>query len=367
MDELLMKIALNAIPNIGPKLVRRLVAYAGSVEAVFSEKKRFLEKIPGIGEVKASQFDAHKLLFEAEKEVNYIRKEGIQPLFYLDENFPYRLRECEDAPVIIYIRGEVDFQVPKVLSIVGTRKASEYGKACTEEIVGYLAECYPDLLVVSGLAYGIDITAHKAAMNNKLKTVAILGHGFTFLYPSLHTNYAKKIMKQGALVTEFQSHQKPDPGNFVSRNRIIAGLADATVVVESAVKGGALITAELANSYNRDVFAVPGRGTDTYSGGCNNLIKKNQAAMVEKGADIESAMGWFRKKEKSGTIQKSLFVSLTPEEEKILGYLEETGDSSLDEISMSLEMPVARTSATMLNLEFNGMVKNLPGNYYRKI
>ena len=367
MDELQMKIALNAIPNIGPKLVRRLVAYAGSVEAVFSEKKRFLEKIPGIGKGKASTFNADKLLIEAEHEMEYIRKEGIQPLFYLDENFPSRLRECEDAPIMLYIKGEVDFRVPKVLSIVGTRKATEYGKACTEEIVDYLAERYPDLLVVSGLAYGIDIAAHKAALKNKLKTVAVLGHGFKLIYPSLHINYAKKIMEQGALITEFQSYHKPDPGNFVSRNRIIAGLADATVVVESAIKGGALITAELANSYNRDVFAVPGRETDTFSRGCNNLIKKNQAALVENGADIESAMGWFRGKDKPGTIQKSLFISLTPEEEKILHYLEETGESPLDEISVSLEMPVARTSATLLNLEFNGLVKTLPGNYYRKI
>ena len=367
MDELQMKIALNAIPNIGPKLVRRLVAYAGSVEAVFSEKKRFLEKIPGIGKGKASTFDTQKLLLEAENEVNYIRKEGIQPLFYLDENFPFRLRECEDAPVMLYVKGEVDFQVSKVLSIVGTRKATEYGKTCTEEIIDYLAGQYPDLLVVSGLAYGIDIMAHKAALKNKLKTVAVLGHGFTFIYPSLHANYAKNIMEQGALITEFQSQHKPDPGNFVSRNRIIAGIADATVVVESAVKGGALITAELANSYNRDVFAVPGRGIDTYSRGCNSLIKKNQAALVENGADIELAMGWFQKKERSGNIQKSLFISLTPEEEKILHYLEDNRESSLDEISVSVEMPVARTSATMLNLEFNGLVKILPGNYYRKI
>ncbi len=367
MDDLQMKIALNAIPYIGPKLVRRLVAYAGSVEAVFSEKKKFLEKIPGIGEVKASLFNTGKLLQEAEKELQYIQKEGIRPLFYLDENFPVRLRECEDAPVILYVKGDIDFNVPKVISIVGTRNASEYGKSCTEEIITFLAAQYPDLLVVSGLAYGIDITAHKAALKNNLKTVAVLGHGFEFIYPSLHARYAKKIISQGALITEFQSERKPDPGNFVSRNRIIAGITDATIVIESAVKGGALITADLANSYNREVFAVPGRGSDVFSGGCNNLIKQNKAALVENGSDIELAMGWFWEKKKPGSIQKSLFVQLNPVEEKIIHHLEEKGDSPLDEISVSLEIPIAQVSATLLNLEFSGLVKTLPGNYYKKI
>ncbi len=225
---------------------------------------------------------------------------------------------------------------------------------------------YPDLLVISGLAYGIDIAAHKAALKNNLKTIAALGHGFQFIYPSLHVSYAKKIIAQGALVTEFQSDRKPDPGNFVSRNRIIAGMADATIIIESAVKGGALITADLANSYNREVFALPGRATDTYSGGCNNFIKQNKAALIENGADVDYAMGWFQEKKKHGTTQKPLFIQLNPLEEKIIHYLTEKGDSPLDEISMSLKIPVAQASATLLNLEFSGLVKTLPGKYYRK-
>jgi len=367
MDNLQMKIALTMIPQIGPKLVRRLVSYAGSVEAVFNEKRRFLEKIPGIGEVRATHFDSKKLLSGAEKELQYIQKEGILSLFYLDKDYPVRLRECEDAPVIIYVKGTVDFNVSKVISIVGTRNASEYGKSCTEEIVAYLAAQYPDLLVVSGLAYGIDIAAHKAALKYNIKTIAALAHGFRFIYPSLHSNYAKKIVAQGALVTEFQSDCKPDPGNFVSRNRIIAGLADATLIVESAVKGGALITADLANSYNREVFAVPGRSSDILSGGCNNLIKQNKAALAENGSDIEFAMGWYMEKKKPVLIQKSFFIQLKPEEEKIMQYLQEKGDSPLDEIGISLGMPVAMVSATLLNLEFSGLVKTLPGKYYRKI
>jgi DNA processing protein len=367
MEDLQLKIALSLIPKVGPMLVRRLVAYTGGVEGVFREKKRMLEKIPGIGEVKAAQIETDKLLKEAENELEYIRKDGIEALFYLDRDYPLRLRECEDAPVILYLKGHIDINAPKIVSIVGTRNASEYGKLCTEELVSYLAERFPDLVIISGLAYGIDIAAHKAALKYRLKTIAALGHGFGFMYPSLHASVAKKILEQGALVTEFKGSQKPEPGNFISRNRIIAGLADATIVVESAEKGGALITADLANSYNRDVFAFPGRGIDTYSRGCNNLIKNNKAALVECGADVELAMGWYQKNKRNTSVQKELFIQLSGEEEKILNFLNVNGDSSLDEISYSLQIPVAKTSAWLLNMEFNGLVRPLPGKYFRKI
>ncbi len=348
-------------------MVRRLVAYTGGIEAVFKESKRAFEKIPGIGEGKASLIkNGTKLLEIAEREVRYIQKEGIIPLFYLDKNYPVRLRECEDAPVMIYVKGNVEFNVPKVISVVGTRKASDYGKANTEEIIQYLAASYPDLIVVSGLAYGIDIAAHKAALKNKILTIAALGHGFDYIYPSLHAQYARKIIDQGALVTEFQGDRKPDPGNFVSRNRIIAGLADATIIIESAEKGGALITADIANSYNRDVFAVPGRSTDSYSKGCNNLIKFNKAALIENGKDVEYAMGWYKEKKKPQAIQKSIFVDLNPDEQKILTFLKENGDSSLDEICISLEMPVSKVSAQLLTLEFNGLVRPMPGRFFTR-
>lgn len=364
MDKLQLKIALSIIPKIGPRLVRRMVSYAGGIEAVFEEKKQILGKVPGIGEGKAGMFRKDELLRQAEREMHYIQKSGIQPLFYLDKQYPLRLKECEDAPVVLYVRGEVQFNSSKVISIVGTRKATEYGKTCTDEIINYLAANYPDLIIVSGLAYGIDITAHKAALRNNIKTIAVLGHGFEFLYPSLHASYAKKIREQGALVTEFQSGRKPDPGNFVSRNRIIAGLTDATIVAESASRGGALITADLANSYNRDVFAIPGRRTDTYSKGCNTLIRLNRAALVETGKDIEYSMGWNKEK-KQGTIQKSLFHELTPEEEKIMKFLKPFGEATLDEISIGLELPLSKISSSLLNLEFNGLVRSLPGKCYK--
>jgi DNA processing protein len=367
MEDLQLKIALSLIPKVGPILLRRLVAYAGGIDAVFKEKKQFLSKIPGIGENKASMINGEKLLGEAEIELEYVRKTGVKVLFYLDKDYPLRLKECEDAPVIMYVKGNVDFNVSKVISIVGTRSSSEYGKACTEEIISYLSGIFPELLVVSGLAYGIDITAHKSALKNNLKTIAALGHGLQFMYPSLHSKYAKKIVEQGALVTEFQSNRKPDPGNFVSRNRIIAGLADATIVVESADRGGALLTADMANSYNREVFAVPGRGSDLYSKGCNNLIKSNKAALAECGADIELAMGWLRQREKPAAIQKTLFIELTKDEEKIIEFLTGRDVMALDEISRTLELPVSKISANLLNLEFNGLVRSMPGKMYARI
>jgi DNA processing protein len=367
MEDLQLKIALSIIPKIGPRLVRRLVSYSGGIEAVFKEKKQFFSKIPGIGDGKASLINRDQLLKEAEDEIKYIDKAGIQALFYLDKNYPVRLRECEDAPVILYVKGTVDFNVPKVISIVGTRSSSEYGKACTEEIVTYLGGYFPEMLVVSGLAYGIDIMAHKSALKNNLKTIAVLGHGMQYLYPSLHRKYAGKIQEQGALVTEFKNESKPEPGNFVSRNRIIAGLSDATIVIESAEKGGALITADMANSYNREVFAVPGRSIDNFSKGCNNLIKLNKAALAECGADIENAMGWLRERNKPSSIQKSLFIELTNEEEKIIELLTSHNEITLDEISRELDIPVSRVSANLLNLEFNGMVRSMPGKIYTRI
>ena len=357
------------IPQIGPRLARRLVAYAGSVEAVFAEKSKLLEKIPGIGESKASGFDKDEILKKAEIELQQLSKKGITARFYLDADYPYRLKECEDAPIILFSKGETDFNASKIISIVGTRRATEYGRAAVEEIVGYLAARYPKLIVVSGLAYGIDILAHRAALKNNLHTIAALGHGLDFIYPAVHRNEAAKIEKSGALVTEFPSGKKADPGNFISRNRIIAGLADATIIVESAQKGGALITADLANSYNRDVYALPGRNTDTYSKGCNALIKQNKAALFENGADIELALRWTPENEnrKPQFTQQALFSELSDDEKRIVQYLSEGKSGFHDEICYALKLPTHKVSAGLTNLEFNGMVRVLPGKQYQKI
>ncbi len=264
------------IPKIGPVLTKRLVAYCGSTEGIFTEKRSGLLKIPGIGERLADYIISNRNLDKADEEIDWIGNNGIQILFYLDEDYPERLKQCEDAPVILYIRGNARYNRSKIVSIVGTRTPTDYGRSVTRELVDELAVRYPDVLIVSGLAYGIDICAHRSALRNNLATVAVLGHGFSYLYPSAHRETAAQIIHKGALVTEFLHGDKPESVNFVRRNRIIAGLADATVVVESDEQGGALITADIANSYNRDVFAIPGRVTDKFSTGCNRLIRRSR-------------------------------------------------------------------------------------------
>jgi len=275
-DQLRYKMGIGLIPKIGPVLTKRLVAYCGSARGIFSEKRSALSKIPGIGEKLADYIISYRNLDVVDQEIEWIAKNGVEVLFYLDEDYPERLKQCEDAPVILYLKGHTRLNRNKVVSIVGTRNPTDYGRDLTRDLTESIASSYPDILIVSGLAYGIDICAHRSALRNNLDTAAILGHGLSFLYPSVHRETATQISRQGALITEFMHHEKPESVNFVKRNRIIAGLADATIVVESGEQGGALITADIANSYNRDVFAIPGKVTDKYSTGCNRLIKNSR-------------------------------------------------------------------------------------------
>jgi DNA processing protein len=307
-----------------------------------------------------------KVLERAEKEIEYIDRNRIKAMFYLDKDYPERLRNCEDAPVILFVKGEINLNNHKVVSIVGTRNATAYGREKCTQLVADLAERKHNPLIISGLAYGIDICAHKASLKNGLKTAAVLGHGLTFLYPAVHRAISREIEEHGALISDFVSDQKPEPGNFIRRNRIIAGLADATIVVESGERGGALVTADIANSYNRDVFAFPGRTNDKYSVGCNKLIKTNKAALIENVKDLEYIMGW-QMQETKRSAQKQLFVQLNPEEEIIVNNLQENGDQSIDQLCINCEMPVSRVSALLLNLEFSGVVHCLPGKMYRYI
>ncbi|MBN1417084.1 MAG: DNA-processing protein DprA [Bacteroidales bacterium] len=366
-EELLKyKIGIGLIPKIGPVLTRRLVSYCGSVEAVFREKRANLEKIPGIGDKLADYVYNNDVLKQAEEEITFIEKNNVTALFYLDEDYPERLKHCEDAPVIIFIKGKTNFNRPKVLSVVGTRNPTDYGKDLCSRLIETLSASHPDLLIVSGLAYGIDICAHKSALKYKLETVAILAHGFTVIYPSVHREVARLIIDQGALLTEFQHNEQPEPNNFVKRNRIIAGIADATVVVESGEQGGAIITADIANSYSRDVFAFPGRIYDNYSAGCNRLIKTNRAALIEDARDIEYLLGWQKvdataKKE----LQKELFVELSTDESALLEVIRESSGVTIDQLSLRCEIPVSKVSALLLNLEFRGLVKCLPGKMYK--
>ncbi|MEZ5103400.1 MAG: DNA-processing protein DprA [Draconibacterium sp.] len=363
-DTLFFKLALSMIPGIGGILARNLVAYTGSVEGIFSESVKSLKQIPGIGEINARRIKNKDVFERAEKELEFIDKNKIQVKFYSDKNYPRRLKNCVDAPILIYTKGNLNLNEDRVISIVGTRNATEYGKTICEDLIQQFSERGYKILVVSGLAYGIDVHAHKSALKYHLPTVGVVGHGLDKLYPSLHAETAKKMLEQGGLVTDFPSGTKIDPPNFVRRNRIVAGLADATIVVESAEKGGALITAEIAMSYNRDVFAFPGRAGDVYSKGCNQLIRNSGANLIENIDDLEFFMGW---EQKSGekAVQSSLFLELNADEERVVKLLSEHGELFIDQISSELAFPVSKVSAMLLNLEFKNVLVALPGKMYK--
>lgn len=359
------QIALTLLPSIGPKLGKELVAYCGGVEAVFKEKPTHLLKIPGIGKELARSISRQQVLNRAEEELRFIEKNNIKPLFYLDGEYPQRLKHCPDAPLMLYYRGTANLNASKVVSVVGTRKASEYGKLVCEQIIGDLA-AFDDLLILSGLAYGIDSCAHRSAVEQNIPTIAVLGHSLDRIYPPQNSGLAEKMIENGGLLSEFVSGTKPDRENFPRRNRIVAGMSDALVVVESGKKGGALITADIANSYHRDVFAVPGRLADTHSEGCNNLIKTNRAALIESAKDIEYIMGWSPQEQQKGT-QRKLFVDLSEDEEKIVEALRQKGTMGIDELIFITQMGATKIASSLLNLEFEGVVKCLPGKSYSLI
>ena len=363
-DDLEYKIAISLIPGIGAVTARNLIAYVGSVEGVFQEKEKNLLKIPGIGEVNAQRVVRQNVLERAKREVEFILKNRIKTFFYLDENYPTRLKNCSDAPIILYFRGNANLNGQRIISVVGTRNATNYGKELCDELIRTFSERSYPVLVVSGLAYGIDIQAHKACLKYNIPTVGVFAHGLDNIYPALHAPIASKMLEKGGVLTDFISETKIDRQNFLRRNRIIAGLADATIIVESAEKGGALVTADIANSYNRDVFAFPGRSNDPFSKGCNKLIKFNEAVLIENVADIEKAMNWDVKTPTSRVFQTSLFVELTPEEQKLVDLLK-GGDRFVDEITIETQMPMSRVSALLLGLEFKGLIISLPGKMYR--
>jgi len=364
LENLAYKIAISLIPGIGSVTARNLIAYVGSVEGVFQEKEKNLMKIPGIGEVNAKRVVRQNVLERAKQEVDFVLKNRIQTFFYLDDNYPIRLKGCSDAPTILYYKGNANLNERRIISVVGTRNATNYGREICEELIrGFSEKNYP-ILVVSGLAYGIDVHAHKACLKYNVPTIGVFAHGLDTIYPSLHAPIVAKMLENGGLISDFTSQTKIDRQNFLRRNRIIAGLADATIVVESAEKGGALVTADIANSYNRDVFAFPGRSTDLYSRGCNKIIKLNEAVLVENQADIEKAMNWDVKVSTSRTYQTSLFVELTPEEQKLVDLLK-GGDHFVDEITIETKLPMSKVSALLLGLEFKGLIISLPGKMYR--
>lgn len=360
MEQRIFQIALSLLNGIGPVKAKALVNQTGSAEAVFKESLRALSSIHGIGSSVIHSINRKAALERAEREVAFIDRHDIGFYYYEDSNYPYKLRQCEDAPVVLFTKGKIDFQ-KKSIAIVGTRKATEYGKKLTRELVAQLASF--DVNVVSGLAYGIDVEAHRAALHHQVQTTAVLGHGFDLIYPAAHRQVAREMLENGGLITEFATKSNGDTSNFPKRNRVVAGLCDATVVVESAMTGGSLITANMANDYSREVFAFPGNIESEYSRGCNYLIQRNKAHLITCASDLVRILGWEEKSELL-TNQVDLFPELSDEEEQIVNVLRNQGETDMDNLGYALEMGVSLLSVNLFNLEMKGLIRSLPGRRY---
>jgi len=361
-NDLLYQIALTLIPNIGSVQAKTLLAHFGDAESVFKASRKKLEAIEQIGSVRAGSIKTFEDFATAEKEIEFITRYKIHPLFITDKNYPQRLLNCFDAPVLLYYRGNTPLNTSRVVSIIGTRSCTDYGKQFTEKFVADLRE--QQVLVVSGLAFGIDAIAHKAAVQNNLPTVGVLAHGLDCIYPPKHRNLAKDMLQNGGLLTEFRQDAKPDKHNFPRRNRIVAGMADATIVIETAIKGGSMFTAELARNYNRDVFALPGRITDSKSDGCNYLIKHNHAVLLTDAKQLMETLGWQQKKVSPKT-QQSLFNDLSKDEALIVEILRQKEHTHVDELFLKSGLSSSSVAAAMLNLELQAVITSLPGKIIR--
>jgi len=361
-DELLYQLALTQIPNIGTVQAKILIAHLGNASSVFSTKKTHLEKIEGIGEIRAKAISSFKNFERAEEEIAFIKKYKITPLFITDKNYPQRLLNCYDPPTILFYKGNADLNASKIIAVIGTRNNSDYGKQATEKLIKELAN--ENILIISGLAFGIDGIAHKASLKNNLQTIGVLAHGLDSIYPTEHSALAKNMLKQGGLLTEFMSGTKPDRHNFPGRNRIVAGMSDATIVIETSIKGGSMITAELANGYNKDVFALPGKITDSKSIGCNYLIKNNKAVLLTDAQQLIEAMSWEEKQKTKPKKQKELFIELSAEEKIIINLLNEKETMNIDEINFKSGLNSSAVAAAILNLELQSIVASLPGKVY---
>jgi len=363
--ELLYTLALQKATKIGDITAKKLIQHCGSPEAIFKEKESILQSINGIGSFISNSIKNSALLTAAEEELNYLQKNNINHWYFQEEDYPERLKNCIDGPILLFHSGNINLKKQKIISIVGTRNITNYGKHLCEKIIDDLSILNP--VIVSGFAYGTDITAHKAAIKNNLQTIGCLAHGLNQIYPKVHKKYIHQVEENGGFVTEFWSTSNPDRENFIKRNRVIAGLSEATLVIESAEKGGSLITADIANSYNREIFALPGRPEDKLSIGCNNLIKLQRAQLVTSAADIIYMLNWQTENTKKKVIQSQLFIQLNETEEKIVNFLKEKGNVDLDTISVSCQLPIYSISSNLLNLELKGLIRPHPGKHFEYI
>ncbi|OQP63499.1 DNA processing protein DprA [Niastella vici] len=365
-NDLLYQLALTQVPQIGCVQAKLLIQQFETAEAIFKASIAELEKTEGIGTVRARCIKTFNGFAALEKEIAFIEKYRIKPLFINQPNYPQRLLHCYDPPTMLFYRGEADLNAARVVAIIGTRNNSVYGKHLTEKLVQELAAY--EVLIVSGLAFGIDAIAHKRAVENNLQTVGVLAHGLDSLYPSEHTNLAKDMVKQGGgLLTEYYSEITAEKHHFPIRNRIVAGMSDAVVVVETGIKGGSMITAELANGYNRDVFAYPGKVTDVKSAGCNTLIKRNKAILLTETHELAEMLGWNRIVQKNIQPQKELFINLNPEEKTIVDILNEKQPVHIDELNLRCGLSTSSIAAAILNLELQNIVQALPGKMYQLV
>jgi DNA processing protein len=363
-NDLLYQICLTQINGIGAVQAKLLIEHFETADAIFKAKKKDLSLIEGIGEIRANSIKRFDTFKDAEQEIQFIEKHHIQPLFITNKNYPKKLLHCYDAPTMLYYRGKGNLNATKSISIIGTRTNSDYGKQMTEQLVDDLAN--QGILIVSGLAFGIDAIAHKAALKNNLPTIGVLAHGLDSIYPAQHKNLATEMLQNGGLLTEFTKGTKADKHNFPKRNRIVAGMTDATIVIETATKGGSMITAELAYNYNRDLFAIPAKITDIKSAGCLKLIHQNKAVLLTNAQQLLQNMGWEEKKITQKK-QRELFVELTEDEKNIFTIIESKEAVSIDEIYLKANLSSSYVAAALLNLELQNLIIGLPGKIYKTL
>jgi DNA processing protein len=361
--DLLHLISLIRVPQIGCIHARTLLSHFGSAEAIFKSSVSALEQIEGIGKIRARSIKSFHDFGGSEKEISFLQRYGIRALTIQDADYPQRLLPAYDAPVLLFYKGNTSLNPTRMISVVGTRRNSDYGKQVTEKIIRDLVPY--EVTIVSGLAFGIDAIAHKQALKEGLPTVAVLAHGLASLYPPEHKQLSRQILKQGGLLTEYSSQTQADKHHFPIRNRIVAGISDCTLVTETAVKGGSMITADLANGYFREVFAFPGRATDFKSAGCNWLIRNNQATLLENTQDLVQLMGWEKKTQAPEKIQGDLFIPLTEVEQRIMDLLKEREQMHIDVINATTGFPNSRNAAALLELEMKDLVLSMPGRIYR--
>jgi DNA processing protein len=363
-QDLFYLLALLKVDGVGDIMAKKLLTHCGNAESIFSAKTNQIAAIDGVGSFLLKNLKDKTIFEKANKELEFIKSNDIQVSFFQDEHYPDRLKHCFDSPVLLFKSGNIDLKNRKIISIVGTRQITSYGTEFCRSLIEDLSPLNP--VIVSGFAYGVDIVAHQFAMEHNLQTIGVLAHGLNQIYPRTHKKYVARMMENGGFITEFWSSSNPDKEKFVRRNRIVAGMTEATIVIESADKGGSLITANFANDYNRDVFAVPGRVTDTYSKGCNNLIKMQKANVLTNAADLVYMLNWDIEN-KSKTIQKQLFVELEEDEQLIYEYLLKNGKELLDTIALQCNFPIYKISGILINMELKGVIRPLPGKLFEAI